>query len=100
MKKIIFSCILCLGLTFTSKVSSAQNFAIAIQQYVHETGSTLYQGQEVQPEWFKRTRHGIDDNGDGKIDYYVCSNQFWLFGHCFWQSEVWFENENGDIIYR
>ena len=69
MNKVILSFVLCLGLSFIGKTSSAQTYEVAIQQYVQQTGSPLYEGNPIEPQWFKDVRNGVDFNGDGKIDF-------------------------------
>lgn len=98
MKKIILNFAFILCLTLAGKLSSAQTYASAIQKYQTETGSTLYNGEEIKPEWYGGVRRPLDLNGDGKIDCYLCFDEFRLFGHVFWQSQVWFEDEQGNVI--
>lgn len=88
MKKIILGLALWGGLIFSSTPSPAQTFEIALQQYQEETGTTTYEGQEVQPAWFRHKTKDVDTNGDGKADAKLEWNEFWIFGKRIWTGPV------------
>ena len=88
MKKVILGASLMLGLCFMGTSVKAQTFSKAVAEYKQQTGSTTYQGQELQPMWFKDAVNDVDTNGDGIKDRRFITPQFWLFGHCFWQGET------------
>lgn len=88
MKKVFLGISLICGLVFFTNKSSAQTFEIALQEYEAETGGTTYEGEELQPSWFRHKTRDIDTNGDGKPDGRIEWNEFWIFGKRIWTGPV------------
>lgn len=85
MKKLLLTSAFALVFAFVGQQVSAQNFQAARQEYINQTGSDLYEGQPVQPEWFRKHYVYYDLNGDGIIDHFAIVNEFWLFGYRIWE---------------
>ncbi len=84
MKKLIFGLSLLISLSFLSNNSFAQTFTIALQEYRNETGTTTYEGQELQPQWFEHEVIVVARYPDGKPFITVEWNQFRIFGKVIW----------------
>jgi hypothetical protein len=91
MKKMLIGAALTFAM-FAATDSTAQTFDQAIQEYNEQTGTTTYEGKELEPQGHRIGRLPKDVDGDGVVDYWICCNEFWLFGIRIWSSsEVWFE---------
>jgi len=91
MKKLVFSVVIATAaLVLTNSKVTAQTFQQAVTEYHQETGAITYQGQPLQPMWFKVGKNPVDLNGDGEKETNICHNEFWLFGVKIWEGkETW-----------